>query len=123
MATHSSILAWRILWTEELGGLQSMGSQSWTRQQINTKRSKTWPRGGGMRWVIRRKLRKEGIYVYLQLIHVVQQNLTQHCKAIILRLKVNNNKKERVVVSIVSLFSSPVWPPHSVYCSYFQYFC
>ena len=24
-ATHSSILAWRILWTEELGGLQSMG--------------------------------------------------------------------------------------------------
>ena len=28
MATHSSILAWRILWTEEPDGLQSMGSQS-----------------------------------------------------------------------------------------------
>ena len=27
MATHSSILAWRIPWREELGGLQSMGSQ------------------------------------------------------------------------------------------------
>ena len=27
MATHSSILAWRIPWTEEPGGLQSMGSQ------------------------------------------------------------------------------------------------
>ena len=27
MATHSSILAWRILWTEEPGGLQSMGSE------------------------------------------------------------------------------------------------
>ena len=27
MATHSSILAWRILWTEEPGGLQSIGSQ------------------------------------------------------------------------------------------------
>ena len=27
MATHSSILAWRILWTEEPGGLQSKGSQ------------------------------------------------------------------------------------------------
>ena len=27
MATHSSILAWRILWTKEPGGLQSMGSQ------------------------------------------------------------------------------------------------
>ena len=27
MAAHSSILAWRIPWTEEHGGLQSMGSQ------------------------------------------------------------------------------------------------
>ena len=27
MATHSSIPAWRIPWTEELGGLQFMGSQ------------------------------------------------------------------------------------------------
>ena len=28
MATHSSILAWRIPWTEEPGGLQSIGLQS-----------------------------------------------------------------------------------------------
>ena len=28
MAAHSGILAWRIPWTEEPGGLQSMGSQS-----------------------------------------------------------------------------------------------
>ena len=27
MATHSSPLAWKIPWTEEPGGLQSMGSQ------------------------------------------------------------------------------------------------
>ena len=27
MATHSSILAWKISWTEERGGLQSMGLQ------------------------------------------------------------------------------------------------
>ena len=27
MAAHSSILAWRIPWTEESGGLQSMGRQ------------------------------------------------------------------------------------------------
>ena len=32
MATHTSILAWEIPWTEGPGGLQSMGSQkSWTR--------------------------------------------------------------------------------------------
>ena len=30
-ATHSNILAWRIPWTEEVGGLQSMGLQSQTR--------------------------------------------------------------------------------------------
>ena len=27
MATHSSLLAWKIPWTEKPGGLQSMGSQ------------------------------------------------------------------------------------------------
>ena len=31
MATHSSILAWRIPWTVEPGRLQSVGSQSQTR--------------------------------------------------------------------------------------------
>ena len=31
MATHSSVLAWRIPGTGEPGGLPSMGSQSWTR--------------------------------------------------------------------------------------------
>ena len=30
MATHSSILAWKILWTEEPGGIQSMGSKNRT---------------------------------------------------------------------------------------------
>ena len=27
MATHSIVLAWKVLWTEEPGGLQFMGSQ------------------------------------------------------------------------------------------------
>ena len=38
MATHSSILAWRILWTVEPGGLQSMGSQ---RVGHNSARART----------------------------------------------------------------------------------
>ena len=29
VATHSSILAWTTPWTEEPGGLQAMGMQSW----------------------------------------------------------------------------------------------
>ena len=36
MATHSSLLAWRILWTEEAGGLQSMGlKESDTTEQLS----------------------------------------------------------------------------------------
>ena len=34
MATHSSILAWRIPWTEEPGRLQSIG-QSWTQLSMS----------------------------------------------------------------------------------------
>ena len=36
MATHSSIVSWRIPWTEGPGGLQSMGLQSQTRLSTNT---------------------------------------------------------------------------------------
>ena len=36
MAPHSSILAWRIPWTEELGGLQSMGhTESDTTERLH----------------------------------------------------------------------------------------
>ena len=36
MATHSSVLGWEILWTEEPGGLQPMWSQSQTRKSSQT---------------------------------------------------------------------------------------
>ena len=36
MATHSSILGWRIPWAEEPGGLQSVGSQSATQLSNTT---------------------------------------------------------------------------------------
>ena len=35
VATHSSILARRIPWTEEPGGVQSMGLQSWTQLTLS----------------------------------------------------------------------------------------
>ena len=41
MATHSSILAWRIPWTEELGGLQSTGR----KESDTTERLLVWYRG------------------------------------------------------------------------------
>ena len=37
METHSSILSRRILWTEEPGGLQSIGLQRDTTQQLSTR--------------------------------------------------------------------------------------
>ena len=36
MATHSSILAWTIPWTEEPGGLQSLGSRRVRHDSVST---------------------------------------------------------------------------------------
>ena len=41
MVTHSNILAWRIPWTEEPGGLQSMGSHR-VGHDLATKQQRTW---------------------------------------------------------------------------------
>ena len=55
MATHSSILAWRIPWTEEPGGLQSMGSQrvryNWATNRHNRIDTVLWL---GLPWWLRR---------------------------------------------------------------------
>ena len=40
MATHSSILAWRIPWTEEPGGLESMGLQRVEHDWVTSLHSK-----------------------------------------------------------------------------------
>ena len=52
MATHPSILAWRIPWTEEPGGLQSMGSQR-VRHNLATKQEQQtvvlWPKSRNAR--------------------------------------------------------------------------
>ena len=44
MATHASILTWKIPQTEDPGGLQSMGSQSPT--QLSNKIARTCPKSG-----------------------------------------------------------------------------
>ena len=41
MATHSSIPAWRIPWTEEPGGLQSMGSKRVRHDRSDLARTRT----------------------------------------------------------------------------------
>ena len=47
MATHASILAWRIPWTQEPGGLQSMRLQR-VRHDLGTKQQQQW----GRRWPV-----------------------------------------------------------------------
>ena len=44
MATHSSILAWEISWTEEPDGLQSKGLQRVRHDSVTKKRAYTWDR-------------------------------------------------------------------------------
>ena len=67
MATHCSILAWRIPWTEESGRLQPMGSQSQTQIQSD--------------WITLLYSRK----------------LTQHCKSTILQYNTCLKKKKDYV--------------------------
>ena len=57
MVTHSSILTWRIPWTEDPGGLQSIGSgmtETTYHTLKNTRKSATGPRGEGSEaWLLR----------------------------------------------------------------------
>ena len=70
MAIHSSILAWRIPWTEETGGLPSIGSQRVGHDWINIACTQD-----------------------VRLIHInVRQKPTRQCTAIILQMK---EKKEK----------------------------
>ena len=88
MATHSSILAWRIPWTEEPGRLWSIGSQSWTTEATEHARLRrciaymyhiffihssvdghlgcsvmTW--GGGLREGRRLKMERRYMYIFI----------------------------------------------------------
>ena len=56
MATHSSILAWRIPWTEEPGGLQSTGV---TKSRTHLMRQSTQ----GEKWLLIFRIKKEGVFV------------------------------------------------------------
>ena len=42
METHANILAWKIPWTKEPGGLQSIRSQSQTQLSTGRERERTW---------------------------------------------------------------------------------
>ena len=53
MATHSSILAWKIPWTEEPGRLQS----KWSQRVGHNLGHNMLPLQGGMGWILVRKLR------------------------------------------------------------------
>ena len=55
MATYSSILAWRIPWTEDSGGLQSKGSQRVGHDRSNLvcmHMSTLWKAGSRVLWIL-----------------------------------------------------------------------
>jgi len=50
-------------------------------------------------WDVKRgeRLIRKGVYVYIWLIHIaVQKKPTQHCKAIIIQLKINKKEKKEI---------------------------
>ena len=68
MATHSSILAWRIPWTEEPDRLQFMKLQSWTWLSTHTQPIRQFP------------TREGEIQLYWRLLNSLQEKGTWRCK-------------------------------------------
>ena len=52
MATHSSTLAWEIPWTEEPGGLQSMGSQRAGHDRVSKQQQITLHHSSAETWKV-----------------------------------------------------------------------
>ena len=72
MAAHSSVLAWRIPWTEEPGGLQSMGSRESDTTEATQHAHMQGPtvqHGNSTRYSVRtymgKEHKEEWLYVYL----------------------------------------------------------
>ena len=83
MATHSRTLAWEIPWTEEPGGLQSMGSQRVRHKPewLDNDRGKA---GGALRSsesrpVWERALKRAAVSISDA--RAIRLRLTQHCKS------------------------------------------
>ena len=86
MAVHTSMPAWRIPWTEEPGGLQSMGSQRVGHDSM-TKHALYSP-GNDIQYPVinhnGKEYEKEYIFTYVYPNHfAVQQTFTQHHKSTI----------------------------------------
>ena len=65
MATHSSILAWRIPWIKEPGGLQSMGSQKVGHDLSDLEHTHTQPTAHDLVMLATREVGKYFLYVAL----------------------------------------------------------
>ena len=96
MATYSSILAWKIPWREELGGLRSVGSQrvghSFVTEHIGTHRD-YYAHGNGSRNSSKVKKIKSGNIIYQNVKNIIYQNVKGVSENNIFERIVANNKK------------------------------
>ena len=66
------------------------------------------------------RLRRKGIYVYLQLIHiVVQQKPTQHCRAIIFQLKIHLKMEKKMIHSNTYFYNRKLERPKGLKTFFF----
>ena len=79
MATHSSILAWRIPWTEELGGLQSMGSQRVDMtERLSTHIGRCGPLSGSPVSIVGTSEEVGGIFLFILYFHNERRKLSEY---------------------------------------------
>ena len=96
MATYSSILTWKIPWREELGGLQSVGSQrvghSFVTEHIGTHRA-YYALGNGSRNSSKIKKIKGGNIICQNMKNIIYQNVKGVSENNIFERIVADNKK------------------------------
>ena len=79
MAPHSSILAWRIPWTEELGGLQSIGSQRVdTTERLSTHIGRHGPLSGSPVSIVGTSEEVRGIFLSILYFHNERRKLSEY---------------------------------------------
>ena len=121
MATHSSIFAWRIPWTEEPGGLQSMGSQRVRHDWAASTQTHTeWPAQNLANDMYLTNTIYTRFFIYSWALYILHSDLrrrnkdsTQKFKALIETKRVSRSsrggRKEEEEKFWGSLETKPVW--------------
>ena len=112
MASHSSILAWRVLWTEEPGGLSPWGhKESDMTEQLSTAQPYIWQNSHTDSlplWCEKAKWKPQKLSLPRKMVAQKQYCISREIVEVRASIKILKNA--RVMILTTLPFSSPIWP-------------